>query len=426
MAYLFLARSENDFDHFYPIIHKLLSKENTVYLLDRSYLKKLNHDYRFVALCQINAGCLHYKSLSEFRGHFSLVGFGVKSLRSLYMYINNPNRSVVNILPGQLSNAFSKVLLSIIAKLNKKSESIIPISKVLAYYAPRSIESMIIDTNSDSITMKLSSEFRKRAIKTVMLQHSIPHISQNIFGDAQNIFTKDSDLGAMNYADFVIVPNECVRERYINSDIHVDKIKILGSPRFQKEWVEHLHRNPNTIKGTQIKTILILASKIQPFMYKNEYFRIIRYINSLPGVKLVVKPHTRNYNLDYPKDIMNSGMLDTEASTVELIDKADLILFWSTSVIYDPMILLKPMLYLKYIYTLPLDFEPYIPSWEIENRKTLIDRLKSFVDGNDEYVKWYDEYCQQALICHQAMCKSNGIEQHYDFIRGINAKYQNI
>jgi hypothetical protein len=120
-----------------------------------------------------------------------------------------------------------------------------------------------------------------------------------------------------------------------------------------------------------------------------------------PRLAVVLKPHPRTEISGLPaiSPAANVKIAPAELPTASLIQWADLVVFWGSSVIYDALRLRKPVLHLAYLFRLHFDFEPFMPSWRVDSFENFQARLERFLSGGEAtYPEQEARCCLEALV----------------------------
>jgi hypothetical protein len=184
-----------------------------------------------------------------------------------------------------------------------------------------------------------------------------------------------------NAFDHIIVPNALRRDVLVESGVSPGKVSVLGSARYCPEWLARNEKilprqiTPAKAAGDRLK-VVFLPSKPQ---CRVDLARLKTTCEALAGMAdadVMVKPHTRAGGEKY----LFTGNRLTDAShilTAELCDWADVALVVGSSVITEPLMQKKPVLYLKYLHANTTLFEELGACWKIEDEKELENALNS-------------------------------------------------
>lgn len=202
--------------------------------------------------------------------------------------------------------------------------------------------------------------------------------------------------------DHVIVQNRLFKETILKSGVNEDKIVVLGSARYCKEWMtqnnEILPRKIQLTDGKSEKLKVV-------FMTTRPHYRIdvermlktFHLLANLDGIEVMFKPHTRTgHEATMYADLPLANVSDV--SSVELCEWADVTLVIASSIIIETLIRRKPVLYLQYLHENTTEYEKMGACWIIHNETELKEALFSLKHGqkNLPYTEknvnlWLDE-----------------------------------
>lgn len=125
------------------------------------------------------------------------------------------------------------------------------------------------------------------------------------------------------------------------------KVTILGSLRYTPEWLALRPCPKSTMPSSDGRTkLLLLLSHSKSNVNQREVELIVNMIRQFPEYDLVIKSHPRDYSAQF--DVLGldeRGQLDSGV----LIEWADVVLFWSTSVAIEGYLKNKMMVCLAYV-----------------------------------------------------------------------------
>tara|TARA_B100001057_G_scaffold486443_1_gene567633 strand:+ start:10593 stop:11804 length:1212 start_codon:yes stop_codon:yes gene_type:complete len=160
-----------------------------------------------------------------------------------------------------------------------------------------------------------------------------------------------------NIYDHYIVENQITKLRTINLGIDKKKIKIWGTPRYSKKWINFNYENfEKNVKSE--KRILFLLPHWSFKINIDDTFDLIKSIILKYPNQLTLKPHIRKKNNIYDDRandlldhfIKNHGVnVASDVRTPSLISSHDVILGFGTSIIIDALYLKKKLLITDYL-----------------------------------------------------------------------------
>ena len=234
-------------------------------------------------------------------------------------------------------------------------------------------------------------EARARHIPTVSLPHGdSPYC--NLMENKQNINYEhlENYRTAGTAFDYVVVPNELTARRY-SRFLGPDRLKVLGSPRYNRQWMEILADHILQFDPGCDEGMLKLAFFLRPMDYAihwDEVIQTMRLVLQFPEVRLVIKHHTRESSVtrlmerhaelrtsDNPR--VSFALNDISSSSV--IRWADVILDLGTSATFEAVKIGKPVLAMEYVQANYLTVSHYMPECEMKCRDHVYDAVEAFI-----------------------------------------------
>jgi hypothetical protein len=222
------------------------------------------------------------------------------------------------------------------------------------------------DYGTAPATVPLLAEARKLGIKCVALPHGDdPYMNYMI---TTNDLTYDGLTRSRRVGDFdLFVTASRITARRADEGWH-DKHEVPGSARFADEWLPELEKilPPAVFPGSEgkLKLVFFLRNAKYPIFWE-ELGRLLALVLQFPGVYLVLAGHPRQYldgtrTIDIPtpgaEDVSrhpSSSMTYVAADTyqgTQLIRWADAVLSLGTSVVYEAVLLGKPVFEIEYLH----------------------------------------------------------------------------
>jgi hypothetical protein len=237
------------------------------------------------------------------------------------------------------------------------------------------------------------------AIPTVALPHGVFLYTND---SVQIGSKKTGQFDRYIHFDHVIVQNRLFKETITKSGVPGEKISVLGSARYCKEWMIH----NNKILPRKFHSVEDHSEKLKViFMTTRPHYRIdvermlktFGMLAKLDGIDVRVKPHTRSGREGAIYD--NTPLSNVaDMSSVELSDWADVTLVIASSIIIETLIRRKPTLYLQYLHENTTEYEEMEACWTIRSEAQLQEALISLKEGRrnlpytDENVnRWLNE-----------------------------------
>jgi len=249
---------------------------------------------------------------------------------------------------------------------------------------------------------------RKEGYKTISLPHGDePHYCKMIRRDELNYDATDIYSRAKDLFDYVVVPNQLCAERYL-PHMAADRVPVLGSPRFNDEWIRCLHNMipAHKVSGAndKIKILFFLRHFLYPLFW-DEIVRTLDLITQFPNIYLIVVHHTRGENLNnlikrYPGlRPRHDGNLEIVAGDIHssaLLQWADVVLDVGTSIVFEAVKMNKPVLELEYLHATYTTISHYMKGTVMLCRDHLYNTISMF-SNNADY-QFYDEGERQEFI----------------------------
>jgi hypothetical protein len=165
----------------------------------------------------------------------------------------------------------------------------------------------------------------------------------------------------------------------IRSGLKGEKISVLGSTRYCKEWIQQNKKIlPRTLdadtNGTNRLRIVFMTTKLRYRINIDKLLSTLDLLANFNGIDVKIKPHTRTAKESYIYEnlqLVNAA----ETSSVELCEWADVVMVIGSSIILEPLIESKPVLYLKYLHENTTIYEEYGACWIIRSEDEVIDAL---------------------------------------------------
>lgn len=123
----------------------------------------------------------------------------------------------------------------------------------------------------------------------------------------------------------------------------------IGNSRFDQDWVLRNFSQKAKEPGATVK-VCFMMSKIDYGVSVQEMIDMINSIADAKGFEITLKPHTRGMSVvEFKSALRPSVKVETETASTQLIDQADIVLFSSSSIIFEAMIKQKKVLFLEAI-----------------------------------------------------------------------------
>ena len=377
--YLFCVRHFNDIDHITPVVWKMKQDNHpvAVYCINPRY--DIQKDYRLKFLQ--DQGVIVESIYNTFTHEQSALQ---RTMRSLFMWFftqakkfNSHDRKKASLImhTGKLTFSIIGIILYHLTKIvfyNNKW--------AYAFIKKTGVEVLCFDhviPNQHVVAVLLRSA-KKMSIPTLALPHGV-YLYTNEFTKATS--SAKQRFYKFNRFDYVIVQNQLRKDVLANSGISRDKICVLGSARFCKEWIAQNNKilprmiESNSTGAGKVK-VVFMPSKPRCRVDVERMHNTIKILAGLREIEAVVKPHTRTGREAWLFDNMPLPNV-SRAHTPELFEWADVVLIIGSSVITEALMQGKPVLYLKYLHANTMLFEECGACWTINSESELEQALES-------------------------------------------------
>ena len=381
--YVFFVRAFNDIDHMAPVVWKM-STDNypvAVYCINPEY--DIRSDYRldFLKESGVRVNFLYNDFDKElvlwsrmtrflFLGSFALE----RQLSFTDWSRSSPPARMLGQLFQKLGSWFYDLAKEKFYDLSW-ARTVIELScaKVLCFdwVRPRQY---IID-----VLLRAAKEM---SVPTLALPHGV-FVYTNDFNKIGS--SKERTFEKYNSYDYIILQNERCREVIAATGVDREKIVILGSARYCKEWIAQNKKIlPRMIKSNGQNTkklrVVFMTTKTRYGIHTERMLKSFDILSNLTDTEVMIKPHTRTGTEAY---LYNNLPLPIawDVSSVELCEWADVVLVIGSSIIVEVLAVDKPTLYLKYLHENTTLYEEYGACWTIHDETELQDALLSLQAG---------------------------------------------
>ncbi len=362
---LFTIRRYNDIDHITPIVYRFLKDGAAhVEIVCINPELSLKNDFRLNFLEQqynIHVRHIHQSyTPSIFHRFFSLL-LGVLE-----------NELVLIVWGKKLREFIVKKFIGHVALKERWCREMLK---------SKNIDVLVVDWQRPKHynVLQLVSAARQVGIPVVSVPHGIPLMKNRLV-----TWTELKRGYGLNYIynarffDFNLIPYEGYRLQMQEGGISKDKIRVVGSTRFCREW-QHVYKTimpisdktslPDSAKG-KLK-IVFLAQDKSVRILNDVVNESIREIANLNYVDLILKPSTAS-NLDGMWDLQDVVRIDAETHSSTLIEWADVVMLTTSSIIIEVMQKEKLFVYPKFYHENVMAFEDYNCCCEVNNQQELI------------------------------------------------------
>ena len=375
--YLFFVRHFNDVDHIVPVVWEMAMNEYpvAVYCLNPEY--DINGDYRLNFLRKLgidvdyvyndvhhNLGIFHRILSFLFLLCFAIKRNSENDFGSYFMPVKKMVGKYAQIIGNRIySFAKGKYYSREWAFNFIKSKG----AKALCFDWVKPKHSVV------GVFLEAAD---RMSIPTLALPHGVfVYTNKNITIESRPLETYDK----LNQYDGVVVQNQLFREFMMRSGLKGEKISVLGSARYCKEWIQQNKKIlPRTLDSDSNSSnrlrIVFMTTKLRYRINFDKLLSTLDLLANFNGIDAKIKPHTRTAKESYIYEnlpLVNAA----ETSSVELCEWADVVVVIGTSIILEPLFESKPVLYLKYLHENTTIYEEYGACWIIRSEDELKDAL---------------------------------------------------
>ena len=377
--YLFCVRHFNDIDHIAPIVWKMKQGNYPVAVYCISPKYDIDADYRLRFLKEQGVMVeFIYNAFDQKLNAFH------HTMRYLFLRLSANRKK---------SNSHAQEKISLLTRLSQVTETIIgrivyELTKTgfyqtnWAHYLLEKSEAQALCFDhilpSRYVVNVLLKAAKKKYIPTIALPHGV-YLYTNTFNKVK--FSSRQRFYKFNRFDYVVVQNHLRKDVLVRSGIASEKIFVLGSARFCREWIDQnkkiLPRNIEpTGRDSKKLRVVFMPSKPRCRIDVERMNNTIDLLASLSEIEAVVKPHTR---IGREAHLFHNMRLPdvSHVLTSELCEWADVVLIIGSSVITEVLMQGKPVLYLKYLHANRMLFEDCGACWTIHNEAELEQALQS-------------------------------------------------
>jgi len=399
MMYLFCVRHFNDIDHITPVVWKMKQNNHpvAVYCLNPKY--DIQRDYRLRFL--EDQGVIVESIYNSFDQKVALLH---RTMRSLFMrfFARADRFDSDNHKKPSLRLRMGKLICNVMGFIFYRLAKILFYNKKWAYHFIKqnrvqvlSFDHVIPNQHVVAVLLKVA---KKMSIPTLALPHGV-YLYTNEFTKATS--SARQKFYKFNRFDYVIVQNQLRKDVLARSGIAREKIRVLGSARFCREWIEQNNKilprmMASNGSGAGKLKVVFMPSKPRCRVDVERMHKTFNVLASLSEIEAVVKPHTRTGREAWLFDNMPLRNV-SRAHTPELFEWADVVLIIGSSVITEALMQNKPVLYLKYLHANTMLFEECGACWTIHDESELEQALR-FLQQKESELPYSTENVNRFLL----------------------------
>jgi hypothetical protein len=189
--------------------------------------------------------------------------------------------------------------------------------------------------------------------------------------------------------DHVVVPNSLVQSRRATHES--DRMKILGSPRFNEQWISTLSEIAPDFEPKLDErrwNVVFFSRKPSNNVDQRALAEAIRMLAQFDSVSTVVKHHTRTTNDELNRafreqtgqninEVATVQLVSYDVHSVSLLEWGDIFVDAGTSVIFEAVVRNKPILQLEYPHWNESTVARYLPDTAIKSRDDFYNCLRT-------------------------------------------------
>jgi len=274
--------------------------------------------------------------------------------------------------------------------------------------------SVIISDNRPR-PLKLYETAKSMGIPIIGLPHGLNSSVDEISIAKKNV-SKGTAFNHLVFAGFATqFDNE--KQRYIDNATPAQKVKVLGSTRYCKEWrdvYKTIMPKPligDEARGNRKLRVVFMDHSSKYRMVAQEIVRNIKAVLDLDFVDFVLKPSTGKMatklkpDNDHATDeLLGICRLASDEHSYNLIAWADVVIVTHSSIFLEVLLQGKTFLYPKHFTELTGFFEEYKACWQVDSQAELIDALRKSYEtpGYQPYSqKSVDALCEMMVLGHK-------------------------
>lgn len=396
---LFFLRHYNDIDHIVPVIYKWSKAGHrcTVVLIG---FNAVNTDYRIRFISTLSR--VRVLDIRDVLGGVDLFRFRLFSLVLYGRSVRYFNRSIDQLCDifwpaGQRRRLWDQVAQLLLNRAFHGDTDSIKGAVVFDWISPKS-------TLPLEFVDRVVALSRQHGHTCISLPHGdSPHVSELIRNRELRIEPQEK-YACSDIFDYIVCPNELCAKRY-RPFIDDRKIKVLGSPRFNDEWLNVLQGllpAPATRKNRHTLCIVFFLRKNEFSLFWDEIQRVINMLIQFEHVTLIIKPHTRDYLQQPLKNVLNGiqsprlTVARDDEHSVNLLAKADMVIDVATSIAFEAVKRGIPVLSADYLHAGYSAIAHYIPETAMRCRDDIYHAISQIT--RNPHQPFYNEQHRETFI----------------------------
>ena len=312
LMHLFFFDQYISFDMLAPIIYKLsLKKSNKIFICN--FFKIQNYNNNKI-----------YKYIISKNNVKELTGLNNFEKKIFYLIV----KIFIFILPKNSSRRFFRLWQYIWKEINFLSYS-----EIIKQIEINKIKTISFDESLYETKRKFLVKISKEKNLKMVMNH----------GGLYTLKAKKANTKKFKDCSYYMSPNEFPKKIFKFSNNLKKKIYKFGSPRFDIEWLKKLEEiySVKKIKNKKLKVAIFVRQFSQTY---GEISKLVEELKKDKKIDLKINFKPRDV---FPSKFSSFNKSDKESS--ELIIWADLVLSYSTSIIFEIILRDKPLVFLDYM-----------------------------------------------------------------------------
>ncbi len=220
------------------------------------------------------------------------------------------------------------------------------------------------------------------------------------------------------WLDELVVQAHPIREKYIRGGFPPERLRILGSARFCREWMEVYRRilPHEPLPGSDGRLKIVYMDHDKSYrLNTQDIVNSFQAVAQMDFVKLVIKKSTRTPLSD--ESLRYCGEVDVNTSSVHLIRWADVVISTISSIVLEVLDQKKIFIFPTYFTDNEMLFEQYGACWAVSNKDELLSALRSIHQGSYQ-LPYSDSNVQafQAEVVYGGNLEADVLSNYVDYI----------
>ena len=370
---LFLIRRRNDLDHVTPIIWKMTVISNMrpwVWIVNPAFTDR--GDFRLVYLRRIGV-TIEFCYKGRVRGLWEALQRRV-NLQKL------PKRSIFFRLAQRLIHL-------------EEQRSGVTEAEARDFIKGNGIRAIVVDWQKPErhCIPQVLGAAKQVGIPIVAVPHALPLQKSWLVTNRQVKRAQPPDFRfGSRFFDLIIVPHQHFKERLVDSGIHENQVRVIGSARYCTEWRKLLAQKVITggkfVLETPLKKIVYFDHQIKYLLNQAVILSGLTELSENSAVCLVVHSSPGASMWPYRDILEQKGViLDEYSEARDLIEWSEIVMSTTSSLLVDAWLEKKRVLYPKHFHRVEMLFEDWACCEKAKNNSEMIEiALRNRNDRNEE------------------------------------------